>query len=81
MSSAELLLIFLVALIVFGPSKLPMLAQHLAKLIKRMDYMKQQLSAFWQSQIQEQQLQENIKKAEKADVLYQQKPKAAGKKK
>jgi sec-independent protein translocase protein TatB len=73
MSSAELLLIFLVALVVFGPAKLPMLAQHLGKLVKRMEHLKQQLTRFWQTQLQEQQLQDNIKKAEKADALYQEK--------
>ncbi len=75
MSAAELLLILLVALLVFGPAKLPMLAQHLGKFMKRMNHAKNQLSAFWNEQLQEHQLQENIKKAEKADAHYQQETK------
>lgn len=73
MSSGELLLTLLVALFVFGPKKLPMLAYHLGKLIGRLNGYKQQAVIFWQQQINEQQLQENTEKAEKADASYQQK--------
>jgi len=71
MSAGELLLTLLIALLVFGPSKLPMLAHHLGKLIQQINYYKQQLVVFWQSQLKEQQLQENIKKANQADSNYQ----------
>lgn len=71
MSAGELLLTLLIALLVFGPSKLPMLAHHLGKLIQRINHYKQQLAVFWQSQLKEQQLQENIKKANQADSNYQ----------
>ncbi len=70
MSAGELLLTLLIALLVFGPSKLPMLAHHLGKLIQRLTHYKQQLAIFWQSQLNEQQLQENIKKANQADSNY-----------
>ncbi|WED42814.1 Sec-independent protein translocase subunit TatA/TatB [Legionella cardiaca] len=70
MSSGELLLTLLVALIVFGPNKLPMLAEHLGKLFRHVNYFKQQAIAFWQAQLNEQQLKENTRKAEKADALY-----------
>ena len=70
MSSGELLLIFLVAMLVFGPSKLPMLAHHLGQLIKCLNHYKRQASVFWQSQLNEHTLQENIIKAEKADKQY-----------
>lgn len=70
MSSGELLLIFLVALVVFGPSKLPMLSYHLGKCMKKIEHYKQQFSVFWQSQINEHQLQENMKKAKKGDAHY-----------
>jgi sec-independent protein translocase protein TatB len=73
MSSGELLLTLLVALYVFGPKKLPMLAYHLGKFIGRINTYRQQVMDFWQQQVNEQQLQENIKKAEKADTSYQQK--------
>ena len=68
--SSELILIFLIAILVFGPGKLPMLAQHLGKLFCYFNQLKQQLSVFWQTQLQEQQLQENIRKAEKGDLDY-----------
>lgn len=70
MSSSELLLIFLVALVVFGPSKLPMLAEHLGKLFRYLNHLKQQAALFWQTQLDEQQLRENTRKATKADAVY-----------
>lgn len=69
--SAELLVIILVALIVFGPNKLPMLARDLARFFHYVRLWKQKAAAFWQSQIQEQQLLENRQKAAKADRLYE----------
>ena len=71
MSSGELLLTLIVALIVFGPGKLPMLAEHLGKLLRHVNHFKQQATTFWQEQSNEQQLRENIRKAEKADSVYQ----------
>lgn len=73
MSSGEVLLTLLVALFVFGPKKLPMLAYHLGKLIARINLYKQQAMLFWQQQINEQQLHDNTEKAEKADKHYQEK--------
>lgn len=70
MNLNELLLTFFVALVVFGPKKLPMLAYHLGKLAGRIYQFKQQATAFWQTQVDEQQLQENRKKAEKVDGYY-----------
>lgn len=64
---SELLVILLVALIVFGPSKLPMLAEHLGKLLRQYTHYKQQVAEFWQQQLAEQALRENQKKAEKVD--------------
>jgi sec-independent protein translocase protein TatB len=73
MSAAELLLILIVALLVFGPSKMPMLARHLAKSYRLISHYQQQVSAFLQEQLKEQQLQDNLQKAKKADDQYQQK--------
>lgn len=73
MSSSELLLTFFVALIVFGPSKLPMLAEHLAKLLNQIDHFKKQATIFWQKQLDEHQLQENTRKAEQVDLIYRDK--------
>lgn len=70
MNSAELLLIMLVAIIVFGPSKLPMLASHLGKLMRHFNALKQQLNDFWQNHLNEQQLRENEDKAKQVDALY-----------
>jgi sec-independent protein translocase protein TatB len=70
MMSGEVLVIFVVAIIVFGPSKLPMLAEHLGKLFRQINILKQKASTFWQDQLNEQQLLENQRKAEKADASY-----------
>ena len=71
MISSELLLTFIVALIVFGPNKLPMLAQHLGRFLRQLDSFKQQANQFWQKQIDELQLEENKGKAEQADRVYE----------
>lgn len=71
MSLGELLVIMTVALLVFGPNKLPMVAQHLARFMKHLLYYKTLLSNFWQQQLLEHQLQENQKKATQADTHYQ----------
>lgn len=72
MSSGELLLTLLVALCVFGPNKLPMLANHLGKLVGRINHYKARLAIFWQQQLLEQQLEENNRKAKDAETSYQQ---------
>ncbi len=67
MTLSELLLIFFVACVVFGPSKLPMLATHLGKLVRKLTFFKEQASTFWHNQLNEWQLQENIRKAKEAE--------------
>jgi sec-independent protein translocase protein TatB len=74
MSSAELLIIAIVALVAFGPSKLPMLASHLATCMKLVTSWQQKFAEFWQSQLNEHQLQDNLKKAQKADEQYKDTP-------
>lgn len=71
MSSGELLLILFVACIVFGPSKLPMLARHLGMVIRKAGELKEQAYAFWDEQLHQIQLQENEQKAKKADETYE----------
>lgn len=66
----ELLLTFFVALLVFGPQQLPLLAKHLAAFFNRIQRLKQQAAEFWQTQLQEQQLMENHQKAKQADAAY-----------
>ena len=70
MSTGQFLLTMLVALLVFGPDKLPMLARHLGQLIARFNRYKQQAQAFWQTHLNEQLLQENQCKAREADAVY-----------
>jgi sec-independent protein translocase protein TatB len=70
MSSGELLLTFIVALIVFGPAKLPMLATHLGLLMRKVSQIKEQAASLWQQQLNEHQLKENQLKAEQGDKKY-----------
>ena len=70
MSVGELLLILIVALIVFGPKRLPMLAHHLGKWVSHLSHYKQKATVFWQQQQHEQTLQDNIKKAKDAETRY-----------
>ncbi len=71
MSTGQLLLTTLVTLLVFGPSKLPMLAQHLGRLVARLERYKHQAGALWQKELNDQLLQENQSKALIADARYQ----------
>ncbi len=71
MNFAELLLILVVALLVLGPKKMPMLAYHLGKLMRYCFHYKQKALLFWQQQYH---LQENIDKAVKADKNYHSEP-------
>lgn len=68
--SGEILIIFIVAFIVFGPKKLPMLATHLGLLLRKINQLKNQAAALWQQQLNELQLQENQLKAKEADKQY-----------
>lgn len=73
MNLAELVLIFAVALVVFGPTKLPMLATHLGLMIRKIQQTREHIHGLWQQQLHEVQLLENTKKAEDADKLYDEK--------
>lgn len=75
MNSAELLLTAAVALLVFGPKKLPMLATHLALVIRKIHQIRAQASALWQQQTAQLTLEDNLKKAEEADKKYAVTPK------
>ena len=70
MSLGELLLTALVALLVFGPEHLPMLARHLGKVMRQVNHYKQLAQQFWDSHNNQLQLDENIKKAQAADEKY-----------
>ena len=75
MNGSEVLVIIIVALIAFGPKQLPMLAEHLGKLFRYFNHGKQQITTFWHTQIAQQQLRDNQKKAEEVDKAYQNKTK------
>lgn len=68
MSTGELFLTFLVALVVLGPKKLPMLARDAGVLLARLNRYKQHAITIWQSQMKQCQLEENIRKAETAAI-------------
>lgn len=71
MNLSELLLILLVALLVFGPNKLSMVARHLGKLVRYVNHYRQKATLIWQEQVNIAQLQENSEKAKQADSVYQ----------
>ena len=71
MSFGEILLTLFVALLVFGPKHLPMVAHHLGKCWAFLSQYKERAAVFWQGALNEYQLQENTKKAKEADFLYQ----------
>ena len=73
MNLMELLLTLMVALIAFGPKKLPMLAHHLGRLAARLNVYQQQWTKFYEAERHAHQLQENIKKAAAAELEYQKK--------
>lgn len=75
MSSGEILLTAVVALVVFGPSKLPMLATHLGKLLNTINRIKTQATLLWQNQVNQLELHENQRRADEADKHYQEKKK------
>lgn len=71
MSLPELLLILFVSLIVFGPKQLPMVARHLARVVRMLTHLKDQASQLWHTHLKEWQLMENEEKAAEADKQYQ----------
>lgn len=70
MSGGELLLTLMVALMVFGPKQLPMVASHLGTLLRRLIRYKEKAKSLWQASLYLEQLQDNTKKAEVADADY-----------
>ncbi len=72
MSLAELLVVLTISLIVFGPSKLPMLARHLGVLLRKLNQVQARFNQLWQNKLKEIELIENEKRASEIDAQYQQ---------
>ncbi len=70
MSLGEVLLIFVVALLVLGPGKLPILMRHMVRLWKKLEDWRFQWNFFWQEQEKQQTLIENSSRAEIGDEQY-----------
>jgi sec-independent protein translocase protein TatB len=71
MSSGEILVTLVVAVLAFGPKKLPMLARHLALLINQFNKLKNKARTLFDEEMTKQQLSENEQKATKADESYE----------
>lgn len=67
MSLGEMLVILVVALLAFGPDKLPSLAKNIARVIEKLQAFKMQLQTEIDSTLKEQQYQENLRKAESVE--------------
>jgi sec-independent protein translocase protein TatB len=73
MSTSQLLLTLLVALVVFGPNELPHVARQMGRGFRRLKEYQQTAMKAWQQQLDAEQLQENNNKAQIADVEYEKK--------
>ena len=71
MNFSELLVIALVALIVFGPDRLPTLAQKGGKWWRQFQHLKNKMDQEMEQQLSQFRLNENEAKAEEADAQYQ----------
>ncbi len=72
MSLGELLLTVIIAVVVLGPKQWPSIAHYAGTWLKHLHRIKHRATAFLQQQTQAFQLQDNIKKAEQADMTYHQ---------
>jgi len=70
MGFSELLVVFLVALIVIGPKRLPEVARMLGRLVFKAQSLMQTVQTQIDEQIKNEVLNESEKKAEKVDKLY-----------
>ena len=71
MNIAEVGVIGVVALAVFGPKQLVMLIKHVRRLLAWLTQEKAKFMVHVEHYIQEQQLEDNTKKAEEVDAFYQ----------
>lgn len=67
MSLAELLVIFTVAALVFGPEKLPALAKQLGRMAAKAHRLKEHVGQYIENEKQHLKLEENIRRAEQVE--------------
>jgi Sec-independent protein translocase protein TatA len=67
----EIILTLCIAIIAFHPKKWPMIAYHMARALRFIKLYKERAIAFFQQQVDLYQLEENKKKASKADQEYE----------
>lgn len=70
MSVGELFVIALVTVVLFGPKKLPLLVHHVSICMAKLHQLKKKAASFWEAQLNEYQLQQNIDKAKQAEELH-----------
>ncbi len=70
MSASECLVTLGVALGIFGPKKLPLLAQHLGWCMNKINTLKQYYQQQWHHYREQLALQERIEQAQQADHQY-----------
>ncbi|KTC97253.1 TatB protein (twin arginine translocation) [Legionella geestiana] len=71
MSMAEVGLTLIIAVCVFGPSRLPMLARHLGAGLRRLKMLRERFSGMLEEVAKECTLAENEKRAADADARYE----------
>lgn len=73
MNLSEWLVIFIVALVVLGPERLPSACRYLGKAWGQSRELLQQLYSEWQALVDEQQLADRENRAKSADKIYSEK--------
>jgi len=69
-SFAELFIIVIITLMVFGPKRLPQFAQRLGKLWSSLHRFNEEMHAVLDGEVMKSQLEKNIAKAKQADSHY-----------
>lgn len=69
-SIAEVFIVVIITLVVFGPKRLPQLAQRAGKLWSSLLRLKEEMQVMLAGEVRQSELQENIAKAKQADAHY-----------
>lgn len=73
MSFGELAIVLIVALIVLGPQRLPVVARAIGRLFAKAQHFTNQFQEEVDQYLKEEQLRDNINRAEEVDKLYEDK--------